>query len=72
MAIPRDDFVRYVTDHPLGVVSTHDAERGPEAALLTLAPLPDGDVLFDTQVSSRKAHNLAADPRVALVIGTTE
>ena len=29
-------------------------------------------MLFDAQVSSRKAHNLAADPRVALVIGTTE
>ena len=72
MAIPLADFITYVTEHPLGVVATLNVERGPEAALLTLAPLPDGDVLFDTQVSSRKAHNLAADPRVALVIGTTE
>ena len=72
MAIPLPDFIAYVTEHPLGVVATLNVERGPEAALLSFAPLPDGDVLFDTQVSSRKAHNLAADPRVALVIGTTE
>ena len=72
MAIPLADFVAYVTEHPLGVVATHDEVRGPEAALVTFAPLPDGDLLFDTQAASRKAHNIAADQRVALVIGTTE
>ena len=72
MPIPLADFVRFVSEHSLGVVSTFDAERGPEAALLTFAPMPDGDLLFDTQVSSRKMHNIVADPRVALVIGTTE
>lgn len=72
MAIPLADFVVYVTEHPLGVVATHDEVRGPEAALLTFAPLPDGDVPFDTQVNSRKLRNIKADPRIALVIGTTE
>ncbi len=72
MAIPLADFVTFVTEHPLGVVATFDAERGPEAALLTFAPLPDGDLLFDTQVASRKLHNIRADQRVAVVIGTTE
>ena len=72
MPIPLADFITFVTDHPLGVVATLNAERGPEAALLYLAPLPDGDLLFDTQTASRKAHNLAADPRVALVIGAAE
>ncbi len=72
MAIPLADFITYVTEHPLGVVATLNAERGPEAALLSFAPLPDGDLLFDTQTASRKACNLATDPRIALVIGTTE
>ena len=72
MAIPLPDFIAYVTEHPLGVVATLNVERGPEAALLSFAPLPDGDLLFDTQTASRKACNLATDPRIALVIGTTE
>ncbi|HHU39094.1 MAG TPA: pyridoxamine 5'-phosphate oxidase family protein [Propionibacterium sp.] len=72
MPIPLADFIAFVTQNPLGVVATVNGDRGPEAALLTFAPMPDGDVLFDTQISSRKAHNLAADPRVALVIGTSE
>lgn len=72
MAIPLADFISFVTDHPLGVVATVNADRGPQSALVTFASCEDGDIVFDTQVGSRKVTNLTADPRIALVIGTSE
>lgn len=62
-------FRDYVRQFPLGVVSTSDPVRGPEAALLSFAVTPDGDLLFDTLADARKVANIRHDPRVALVIG---
>lgn len=69
MPISLEQFAAFVTGHPLGVVSTHDSARGPEAALVSFAVTDDGAVLFDTFIASRKVANLATDVRVALVLG---
>ncbi len=69
MPLPLDELVAFVAEHPLGVVATHDPVRGPEAALVSFTVTDDGEVLFDTFISSRKVANLAADGRVALVLG---
>jgi GNAT superfamily N-acetyltransferase/general stress protein 26 len=69
MPISLEQFAAFVADHPLGVVSTRDPARGPEAALVSFAVTDDGAILFDTFVDSRKVANLAADGRVAIVLG---
>lgn len=65
------DFVEFVAANPLGVVSTYDAARGPEAALVDIAAMRDGSLLFGSKSDARKMANIAADSRVALVIGCT-
>ena len=55
-----DDLRAFMAEHPLGVVSTHNAERGPEAALVSFALADDGAILFDTFADSRKMANLQA------------
>jgi general stress protein 26 len=71
MPLSLDEFAAFVAEHPLGVVSTYDPLRGPEAALVSFAVTGDGAILFDTFTASRKVANLAADARVALVLGCT-
>lgn len=63
------EFLDFVTANPLGVVSTFDAARGPEAALVDFAGTDDGGLLFGSKTEARKMVNIAADPRVAIVIG---
>lgn len=65
------EFIDFVAANPLGVVSTYDATRGPEAALVDFAAMADGSLLFGSKSDARKMINIAADPRVAVVIGCT-
>lgn len=65
------EFLDFVAANPLGVVSTYDAARGPEAALVDIAAMRDGSLLFGSRSDARKMANIAADPRVAVVIGCT-
>lgn len=69
MPLSLEEFTAFVTEHPLGVVSSHDPVRGPEAALVSFAVTDDGAILFDTFAASRKVANVGADGRVALVLG---
>jgi pyridoxine/pyridoxamine 5'-phosphate oxidase len=59
----------FVAGKRLAVVSTVDADGAPEAALVGFALTPARDLVFDTLAGSRKAANLRANPRVALVVG---
>lgn len=65
------EFAAFTAANPLGVVSTFDPERGPEAALVSFAVTVDGSVLFNARADSRKVANLGRDGRVALVVGCT-
>ncbi|QQR99757.1 MAG: pyridoxamine 5'-phosphate oxidase family protein [Austwickia sp.] len=69
MSSATQDFYDFVTANPLGVVSTYDAGRGPEAALVDFAAMRDGSLLFGSKSDARKMANIAADARVAVVIG---
>ena len=65
----RDELAAFTAAAPLGVVSTHDPDRGPEAALVSFAVTDAGTILFNARTDSRKVANIARDGRVALVIG---
>jgi hypothetical protein len=64
-------FAEFVRAMPLGVVATADPSGRPEAALVSFAVTPAGDLLFDTPSDSRKLANITANPRLAVVIGCT-
>ncbi|MDF3283735.1 pyridoxamine 5'-phosphate oxidase family protein [Gordonia sp. N1V] len=66
------EFIAFIRSHPLGVVATVSPDGAPEAALVGIAVTDSAEIVFDTSRSSRKFANLAADSRVALVVGTTE
>ena len=51
------------------VVSSVSESGAPEAALMGFAVTPANEIVFDTLASSRKAVNLARNPKAALVIG---
>lgn len=54
------------------MIATVDPHGHPEAALVDIAALDDGLLLFDTMVDSRKVRNIRSNPRVAVVIGLDE
>jgi len=51
------------------VVSSVCESGAPESALMGFAVTPANEIVFDTLASSRKAVNLARNPKAALVIG---
>jgi general stress protein 26 len=51
------------------VIATRGSDGAPQAALIGVAATDHGEIVFDTTRSSRKFRNIAADPRVALVVG---
>jgi PPOX class probable F420-dependent enzyme len=51
------------------VIATRGPDGAPQAALIGVAVTDHGEIVFDTTRSSRKFRNIAADPRVALVVG---
>lgn len=67
--LSRSEFVEFVRAAKLAVVSTVTPEGRPEAAVLEIAALGDGTLLFDCRPIARKVRNLAKNTRVALVIG---
>ena len=70
---PRDTaaFAAFVRTHGAGVVATVSPAGAPEAALVGIAALDDGTLIFDAADDSRKIDNLRHDGRVAVVIGAT-
>ena len=71
------DFTRaallaFLRSHQYAVQASQSPESGVQAAVIGIAVSDTFDIVFDTVESSRKARNLAVDPRIALVIGGTE
>ena len=69
---PRDTaaFAAFVRAQGCAVVATVAPSGGPEAALVGMAALDDGTLIFDASDDSRKVHNLRENARVAVVAGT--
>lgn len=60
------DFVR---SHRWAIEATASLALVPQAAIIGFAATEELELVFDTLASSRKAANLRANPRIALVIG---
>jgi general stress protein 26 len=60
------DFLR---EHRLAVQATVSETEGPQAAVVGFAITDEFEIVFDTLASTRKAHNLRLNPKIALVIG---
>jgi pyridoxine/pyridoxamine 5'-phosphate oxidase len=65
----RAELVEFLRAQKWAVVSTVGPEGEPQGAVVGVAVTDDVELVFDTLGSTRKAANLARDPRVAVVIG---
>ena len=63
------ELLTFLRAHRYAVQASPSRDRGVQAAVVGIAVLDTFEIVFDTIVTSRKAHNLEADPRIALVIG---
>ncbi len=67
----RRDLYDFLSTQDLAVLATRSPVGPPQAALVGVAVTEDLELVFDTVRTSRKYANLAAGPRVALVLGWT-
>ncbi|MGE0430662.1 MAG: pyridoxamine 5'-phosphate oxidase family protein [Planctomycetota bacterium] len=65
----RRDLLSFLRTQRLAVVSTVSSDGAPQSAVVGIAITDHLEIVFDTLGSSRKARNLRADPRIAVVIG---
>lgn len=65
----RAEMIGFLRLHKHAVQASVAADGGPQAAVIGVAVTDDGELVFDTLASTRKAANLRRDPRIALVIG---
>jgi pyridoxine/pyridoxamine 5'-phosphate oxidase len=69
MTMTRDELLPFLRKHRLGVQSTVSSSGDPQAAVVGIAVTSELEIVFDTVDTSRKCHNLRANPRIAFVIG---
>ncbi|MFT3828018.1 MAG: pyridoxamine 5'-phosphate oxidase family protein [Chitinophagaceae bacterium] len=65
----RARILTFLRSHRWAVEATVAADGGPQAALIGFGVTDQLELVFDTLKSTRKALNLDANPRVALVVG---
>jgi general stress protein 26 len=65
----RTELLAFLRTHRYAVEASINRETGAQAAVVGIAVLDTFEIVFDTIATSRKAHNLEEDPRIALVIG---
>ena len=68
----RRELIEFIRRHRWGVVASTGPTGAPQAAVVGIAVTDDLDLVFDTLGNTRKAENLRADPRVAVVVGWDE
>jgi general stress protein 26 len=62
-------LLEFLRLHRVAVQASVSATASPQAALIGFAVTDAFEIVFDTVETTRKAHNLRQNPRVALVIG---
>ena len=65
-------ILQFLRKHRIMVQASVADTGAPQAAVVGFAVSDTLEIVFDTLESSRKYHNLAANPRVALVVGWDE
>lgn len=68
-AMTRDELLEFLRAQPWAVESSVTGEGAPQAAVVGVAVTDQFELVFDTLGTSRKACNLRANPRIAVVIG---
>ena len=63
------ELLAFLRTHRWAIEATASATGIPQAAIVGFAVSEQLELIFDTLESSRKANNLLANPRIALVIG---
>ncbi len=66
--ITRSDLLRFLQRQRLAVVGSLAADGAPQTAVVGIATSAEGEIVFDTLSTTRKAHNLRRDPRASLVV----
>jgi hypothetical protein len=64
-----EDLLAFLRTQRFAVQASHNASGSTQAALVGIAVTDSLEIVFDTVGSTRKARNLLANPRAALVIG---
>ncbi len=72
MSTTRADVLEFMHRHTLAVQASVSGSHTPQAAVVGFVVTDDFELFFDTLDSSRKAFNLRANPRIAVVIGGLE
>ncbi|HEY5323036.1 MAG TPA: pyridoxamine 5'-phosphate oxidase family protein [Caldimonas sp.] len=65
----REALLTFLRLHRWAIEATSTLSGEPQAAIIGIAVTDELELVFDTLSSSRKAGNLRANPRIALVIG---
>jgi general stress protein 26 len=65
----RSELLDFLREHRLAVQASSTLSGPPQAAVIGIVTSDALEIFFDTLGSSRKAANLRADPRIALVVG---
>ena len=63
------DLLAFLRSYRWAIEATASTTLAPQAAIIGIAVTDRLELIFDTLASSRKAENLRANPRLALVIG---
>lgn len=66
------EVLTFMRQFKVAVEATVSRSGHPQAASVGIAITDAWEIVFDTVESTRKAANLARDPRIALVIGGTQ
>lgn len=64
-----NELLQFLRAQPWAVQATVDGDGGPQAAVIGGCVTENFEIVFDTLSNSRKAVNLRANPRIALVMG---
>jgi len=68
----RSELLAFLRRHRLAVEASVGPRGQPQAAVVGYGISDALELVFDTVDTTRKVHNLRADPRIALVVGWDE
>ena len=63
-------ILKFLKSQPMATIATIGLETAqPESALIAFAQTDELEIIFETFFETRKWHNLAQNPKIALVVG---
>jgi pyridoxine/pyridoxamine 5'-phosphate oxidase len=65
----RQRILQFINEHPLMVISTLNSHNMPESAVVGFGETESFELIFGTDINTRKAQNILANGNVSVVIG---